>query len=701
MAICLAGEFDRKEALALIEESWGRWKPGAVSGSARLPGPAARFREGEHKRLKGADSEFTMTGFRFGGVRSEDYVPLTMLDLILSNSQAGLIDLNLVQKQKILEGGSSLSFMGDYSWFVLYGTPGPRQTLGSVHRLLSRQLDLIRRGRFDRRLLDGVIKFLEIEQTQDLESNQIVNAFAECFSDGISWSEYQGRLERLKAFSADDLIRFVREKFHGNHVRVDKREGEDPSLEMMEKPDITPLKIDYDRQSDYFGRLRADNPGCPEPVFSDYKALLRHNDLGNGRELSCCRNRKNDLFELTYIFPEGKSSSLLLPVAGDFFPYMGAEGLSPEALQKEAFLLGLDLSFQVDLDRTVFSVYGKEEDFVSALKFVRNLIRTAWGSRRSYRKYILGMLKRRRDAKLSKKLLLSGGLYSWGLYGENSPFRDILSERELRSGDPEALVRELQRLFDLPHRIFYYGNRPPAEAAALLTESHPGSGRPARPREHKQYREREGEEKVFFTHHDMLQAEIYRLAPQRPFDPSRLAGIQLFNEFFGAGLNSLFFQEIREARGLAYTAYSSISVPEFPEQRHILSSYLGTQADKLPDALAEMDRLFLSAPAKDRLFEEARTALLKSQASERFTDSDIFWSWWEARELGLNPGFRKQVYRDLEAYTPADMERFFTESVIPVKSNVLVLGNRDDLDMKTLEKRGEFRELSPEELFNY
>ena len=150
MAICLAGEFDRKEALALIEESWGSWKPEAVSRSSREPGPAVRFREGERKTLKGPDSEFTMTGFRFGGVRSEDYVPLTMLDLILNNSQAGLIDLNLVQKQKILEGGSSLSFVGDYSWFVLYGTPGPRQSLGSVHRLLSRQLDLIRKGKFDR-----------------------------------------------------------------------------------------------------------------------------------------------------------------------------------------------------------------------------------------------------------------------------------------------------------------------------------------------------------------------------------------------------------------------------------------------------------------------------------------------------------------------------------------------------------------------
>ena len=96
MALCLAGDFDRDEALSLIEESWGKWCPPSPDHSEPLKTPPPPLRRSVKRRLKGADSEFTMTGFRFGGVRTEDYYPLCMLELILSNSQAGLIDLNLV-----------------------------------------------------------------------------------------------------------------------------------------------------------------------------------------------------------------------------------------------------------------------------------------------------------------------------------------------------------------------------------------------------------------------------------------------------------------------------------------------------------------------------------------------------------------------------------------------------------------------------
>ena len=183
MAICLAGDIDLNHTVELFEAHWGSWSPPEVAdvGKPEPPRPVKR----EKQVLLGPDSEFTMTGFRFGGIRSEDYNLLYMLDLILNNSQAGLIDLNLVQKQRLLEAGSSLSSAGDYSWFVLYGTPGPGQSLGAVHRLLLKQLELIRKGDFDERLLQGVMKYLEIERIQELENNGLVDAFVECYTEGF------------------------------------------------------------------------------------------------------------------------------------------------------------------------------------------------------------------------------------------------------------------------------------------------------------------------------------------------------------------------------------------------------------------------------------------------------------------------------------------------------------------------------------
>jgi len=701
MAVCLAGDFDPDQAASLFESWWGGWMP-SPEPSTDPQGEAAPLAGKKRFSLYGPDSEFSMTGFRFGGIRSDEYNLLVMLDLILNNSQAGLIDLNLVQKQKLLEGGSSLSNAGDYSWFVLYGTPGPGQSLGSVHRLLLKQIDMIRKGNFDARLLKGIVKLMEIERIQDLESNLIVDAFAESFAEKIPWEEYLSRLDKLRSITKDDLIRFARTRFRDGFIRVDKKEGEDPDVVKMEKPGISPVRIDYNRESDFFTGFRTQAPDTSSPLFPDYSKELVHSDLSPGVGLTSGVNKKNDLFELTFIFPEGRSASPILPIAGDYLPYIGTDRMSPEELQKEAFFLGIDLSVQVDLDRTVLSLFGKQRDFSRAVSFLHDIIRRGEGSSRSYRKYVHGLLKRRRDAKLSKKVLLFGGLYSWGLYGEDSPFRDAISEKELRNLGPDVLMNELRRLFHIPHHIYYYGRADRSEIESRIREFHPGDPacteqiRPARV-----YREKKAEGRVYFTHHEMVQAELFRLAPVSPFSSGLLAPVSLFNEFFGAGLNSLVFQEIREARGLAYNAYSSITVPDNPANQHVLHSFLGTQADKLPDALGALDSLLGRIPDERTLYQEAQTALVKSQASERIIDSDVFWSWWEAKEMKLDPQFREEVFQELKSCSFERMRGFFQEYVLPGRGNLLVLGSRDELDLKTLEKMGEFRELTPEELFNY
>ena len=700
MAVCLAGDFDIDRTIDLFRSYWGNWNPEPVEASVPPSSPAVLKKE--KCQLAGPDSEFTMTGFRFGGIKSEDFNLLYMLDLILSNSQAGLIDLNLVQKQRLLDGGSSLSNAGDYSWFVLYGTPGPGQSLGAVHRLLLKQIELIKKGDFDGRLLNGVMKYLEIERIQELENNNIVDAFVECFAEGLDWSEYLGRLEDLKKITKNDLIRFAKEKFTGGYIRIDKKEGDDPDIIKVEKPKISPVKIDYNRESPFFQEFREASPRPAPPRFPDYDRELVHLPLSETVRLSCGSNLKNDLFELTFIFPEGKSSSSTLPVAGDYFPYIGTDRLKPEELQKEAFLLGLDLNFQVDLDRSIFSLFGSQEDFGNAIRFLSHVIQKGEGSERTYKKYVQGLIKRRNDAKQSKRVLLFGGLYSWGIYGPDSPFRDILSEKELKKLCPGGLMGEIRRLFRIPHHIFYYGNGKPDEIRDFLLEHHPGdpSG-PEAVRPAKSYQEQPAGRKVYFTHYDMLQAEVFRLAPLSPFSEDLLPSISLFNEFFGRGLNSLVFQEIREARGLAYTAYASITVPDNPVNSHILQSFLGTQGDKMIQAVNALDQLLTTVPEEPGLFREARTSLIKSLSSERILDSDVFWSWWESVELNLDPDFRQRVFSRMEQLRYGDMKDFFRESVLRANSNLLVLGSRDELDLSALKELGEFRELSPEELLNY
>ena len=45
------------------------------------------------------------------------------------------------------------------------------------------------------------------------------------------------------------------------------------------------------------------------------------------------------------------------------------------------------------------------------------------------------------------------------------------------------------------------------------------------------------------------------------FDLAADPQITLYNEYFGGGMNTIVFQEMREARGLAYSAWANLAIP--------------------------------------------------------------------------------------------------------------------------------------------
>ena len=61
--------------------------------------------------------------------------------------------------------------------------------------------------------------------------------------------------------------------------------------------------------------------------------------------------------------------------------------------------------------------------------------------------------------------------------------------------------------------------------------------------------------------------------------------IKYHNEYFGGGMSSIVFQEIRESKALAYSVYSTYTLPKDTNTSHYLMSYISTQADKLSEAV--------------------------------------------------------------------------------------------------------------------
>ncbi len=121
MAICLSGDFDYDETIGLINKYWGSFERKEVSAFEVIK--ETPIAEPVFKEVYGPEAERLYIGFRFDGANTEDAKMLTMVDMVLSNSAAGLIDLNLNQEQELIGGGCFPYVLKDYSMHGFYGSP--------------------------------------------------------------------------------------------------------------------------------------------------------------------------------------------------------------------------------------------------------------------------------------------------------------------------------------------------------------------------------------------------------------------------------------------------------------------------------------------------------------------------------------------------------------------------------------------------
>jgi predicted Zn-dependent peptidase len=166
-------------------------------------------------------------------------------------------------------------------------------------------------------------------------------------------------------------------------------------------------------------------------------------------------------------------------------------------------------------------------------------------------------------------------------------------------------------------------------------------------------------------------------------------------------MNSIVFQEIRESKGLAYSAYGGYRAPSQPWQHYYLFSYLGTQNDKMPEAMKTMLGLFNNMPESEKALAASKDALLNKIRTERITKGAILMTYLQAQRFGLNYDIRKSVYEQVPSLTFTDLKAFQGKFIKDKKYNILLLGKTGNLDRKTLETYGPIKALDMKDIFGY
>ncbi len=701
MAICLSGDFDPEQMIALVDQYFGDMQPNPEIPVLEYE-PEQPITEPIVKEVLGLDAANVAIGWRLGGATSADADLANIVGSILFNGQAGLIDLNLNQQQKTLSAYGYPSISADYGYMQLAGRPKQGQTLEEVRDLLLGEVAKLRAGDFDEKLIAAAVNNYKLEMMQYLDSNDgRADAYVQSFINGVEWKDEVAMFDRLSKITKEDIVRFANEKLgEQNYAIIYKRQGKDPNEQKIAKPEITPIVTNRDAQSDFLKEIVASEVKPIEPRFVDFEKDMSRFEAQSGIEVLYKQNTTTDYFSLEYMFDLGTLNDPALGLAFNYAEYLGTLAKTAEQIQSELYGLACGFNLRASSSRCYISISGLGENMAQAMDIVEDLVANAVADETILANVKQNELKSRANAKLNQSRNFSA-LQSYVVYGEEG-MKARLSNEELMALTSEELLAKVREMFSKQHTVTYYGPATKEELLASLNEHH-NVPEELQPLEIKRLANvTTPENKVFIAEYDANQIYYIQYSNRgEKFDVANDADLDLYNEYFGGGMSGIVFQEMREARGLAYSARAYMSTPTYADGEYSFTAYIATQNDKMKQAIEAFDEIINTMPESEAAFNVAKESYINQIRTLRYTKASVLNAFIRTRDMGLDCDRARAVFEKVQTMTLDDVKAVQEQWVKDRNYYYLILGDSKNLDLNYLRTLGPITFLSQEEIFGY
>ncbi len=701
MCVILTGDINSSETIALVDRYFGDWQAKPQPPFNFMPEPK---RLGiEELQVKSPDEESVAIGFRMPDVNHKDAVIADLVSSILYNGKSGLIDKNLVKKQKVLSAYGFSYLLKDYGVMYFGGNPLQNQSMQAVKDLIIQQIESLKKGDFDADLIMATVNNLKVSKVKEQE-NMMNMAFGinDLFATDKSWESHMRNIGLMSKIAKEDVVRFANEWFDENYTVVYKLTGEDTNVKKVDKPTITPVEVNREAQSPFLKTL-VDNPSKPlMPVFLDYKKDITFGNVTKEVPLWSVQNNINGLFSAFYVLDMGSNNISKLPLALDYLKFIGTSKKSNEQINKEFYNLAVNYNVSVSEDQIYVSYSGLDENFNKATALIEELINDPKPDQKALDNLIKSKIKERNDATINKERIFNEALDAYATYGKVNPFNDVMSNEQLRAVKAEELTAIIKAIPTYKHKIYYYGPRSNADIANLMKKNHKlKKTLKAYPPAKKYSRLEAKENTIYFVDYDMVQAEIQMTRNDRKFDAKLLPMVSAFNEYYGGGMASVVFQDIRESKALAYSTYAYFARPGKKEDPFEAGFYVGTQADKLPDAMKAVNDLLTILPESEKNWEISKKSIKQGFETRRISKTGIIFNYQNALRLGLDHDVRKDIYEGINTITLGDIKKFHGDYLKNKPWNTKLIGSKSKINMADLRNYGKVVELSLKDIFGF
>ena len=703
MAISLSGDFDPDTMIAIIDKYFGDMVPN--NNLPKLnPQPEPPITAPIVKEVLGLEAENVMVAWRTGGAASKEADMLELISSVLSNGRAGLFDLDLIQKQQILSGSAGVSMMADYGVLSMSGRPKAGQTLEEVKELMMGEIVKLKAGDFDDALLEAIINNSKLSLMTRLDSNSgRANMFVSAFTNRISWEETVKKLDRLSKITKGEIVELANRILgDDNYAVIYKRQGKDPNVLSIAKPQITAIETNRNVSSLYLRDIQASQVIPIEPVFVDYNTALSKLTAKSNIPVLYVKNPTTQLFQLQYVFETGSNNDPVIPTAFQYLNYLGTSTMTPEQIKTEFYKIACSYGVSTSETRSFIMVSGLSENMGKAMQLLEEIIADAQPNPEALNSMKADMLKRRIDAKTNQSANFSM-LQSYAMFGPKSPATNILSTQQIYALSPQDLIGKIKTLANMEHRVLYYGPLSDTDAIAAINQYHnvPEQLIPTPEPVIFPYQETPTN-KVYLAEYDANQINFIQYSNRgEKYDPANDPDVTIYNSYFGGGMNGIVFQEMREARGLAYTARASLAQPSELQDPYIFTAFIATQNDKMGIAMDAFEDIINNMPESENAFDIAKESTLTRIRTQRIIKSTILSNYLAAEDLGINYDRRKNIFEKVQTMTLADVKAAQQNWIKDRSYTYCVLGDSKNLDLKKLESFGPITKLTKEQIFGY
>ncbi|HPW90245.1 MAG TPA: insulinase family protein [Paludibacteraceae bacterium] len=720
MALVLVGNFDTETVKPMIAEKFGRLK--AKELPERPTYNPTTF-EGNPK-VSAKLGYYPQVVWGYNGVKKGDKDELLLdftLSLLNNEHSTGLLD--------------KLMLDGDIQMAVAYNDA--RRDLGRVlvmavpyfdiaqnmyesnsatEKIIMKEVDKLKNGTFEDWLFESVkAQFLQSYKVmfERLSSKVEILTYAFAYNEPVD--SYLKMNERVNAITREDIQRTAQKYLNGNHITVTIEKGT-PKKNKLKKPDIKPLDPPKGVETAYAQKIKAMPIGNVEEKynnFDDVKKVKLYKDV----TLFSSENKVNDVFTLTLKYGVGTEKMPKLKYATALMNTAGAlPDVEAQTLRRQFSELGASCSYGVTGSYFYIQLTGDEKNLAEICKLMTRQTLFPKLDNKQLEHIIGGELNSRMIEKKNPDML-SDALMEYVLYKDKSEYIDRIDVKDMFNvtvnPDGDVSVNYLLTIPELTKAIIdatsyeldihFVGQTPVEQAAEILKANLPlkeGLTKSESPIIRDRVKYDKQTTIYFLPNKEVQQAKIYFYVNGQPYDIAEDVDYDAFNQYFSGGFSGLVMNEIREKRSMAYTAYGQMVTPPVTGKDTYLIGYVGTQGDKVADAVDVYMDLLTNMPLYPERLDNIKTYLRQSSLTNKpsFREASFVFDAWQ--KLGYTEDPAKINMPKIDDLKFEQISNFYNKYIKDQPIVVVITGDAKTINLKAIQaKWGKVTKLSPSRLF--